>query len=122
MARERETFEVLRAGEMRAKYGLTAENRPEIHLDPSRVPDGLRHLIPLAERFGISDDLIRDDFLAKTPKAELLEMKKIVYQHQDLFERWLAGPQSSGPTFSDEYVAFTCLLMSADSVQEPREE
>jgi hypothetical protein len=30
-------FEILPAGEMRSKYGLTAENRPTIVLNPSKV-------------------------------------------------------------------------------------
>jgi hypothetical protein len=38
MAGEAE-FEVLAAGAMRAKYGLTAENRPTIRLNPANVPD-----------------------------------------------------------------------------------
>jgi hypothetical protein len=38
MARKKKQpqFEVLPAGEMRAKYGLTAENRPTIWLDPAK--------------------------------------------------------------------------------------
>jgi hypothetical protein len=64
-------FEILPAGELRAKYGLTAENRPTIILDAAKVPPALRPLIPLAERFGINDDLIRLDVVAKTPVAEL---------------------------------------------------
>jgi hypothetical protein len=34
-------FEVLAAGAMRAKYGLTAKNRPTIKLDPKQVPAAL---------------------------------------------------------------------------------
>ena len=68
-------WEVLPAGEMRRKYGLYAENRPLIKLVPERVPEPLRKLIPLAEKFGISDDLIREDFFAKTPKTELKQLK-----------------------------------------------
>jgi hypothetical protein len=69
--RKAQKFEVLPAGEMRKKYGLTAENRPIIKLDPAKVPEPLRHLIPLAERFGISDDLIREDYMDKTPVVGL---------------------------------------------------
>lgn len=50
-------FQILPAGEMQEQYGLTAENRPRIKLNPTNVLVPLRHLIPLAERFGISDDL-----------------------------------------------------------------
>lgn len=117
MARKRKSdFEVLPAGEMQAKHGLTAENRPTIVLAPAVVPRKLRRLIPLAERFGIGDDLIREDIVAKTPAAELAAMQAAVQAHDDAFDDWLAGPEADGPTFSPEYLAFSCLRMAADGV------
>ena len=107
-------FEVLPADEMRAKYGLTAENRPIIKLDVAKVPVALRHLIPLAEQFGIGDDLIRSDVVIKTPLAVIEMMRQAVEACDDEFDEWLARPEASGPTFSDEYHAFTCLRMAAD--------
>jgi hypothetical protein len=107
-------FEVLPAGEMRAKYGLIAENRPAISLDPERVPAPLRELIPLAERFGVPDDLIREDVFAKTPKRELAALKRTLAAHNDLLDEWLAGPEADGPEFSDEYVAFSAMRMGVD--------
>jgi len=106
--------EVLPAGELRAKYGLTAENRPVIILNPANVPPELRPLIPLAEQFGIGDDLIRADFVAKTPASELEAMRRAVFAQEDAFDERLAGPEANGPEFSDEYVAFTNLRMAAD--------
>ena len=105
-------FEVLPAGEMRAKYGLYAENRPTIRLDPARVPELLRHLIPLAEKFGVSDDLIREDVVAKTPPGEVAVARAAVLALDHLFDEWLAGPEADGPKFSDEYIAFSCLRMA----------
>jgi hypothetical protein len=107
-------WEVLPAGAMRAKYQLTAENRPVIKLDPALVPPGLRHLIPLAERFGVSDDLIRQDVVAKTPAGEMNTIRQVVEEYNNLFDEWLAGPEAIGPTFSDEYIAFSCLRMATD--------
>jgi hypothetical protein len=107
-------FEILSVGEMRVKYGLTAENRPTIRLDPSNVPTELRHLIPLAEQFGISDDLIRLDVVAKSPLAEVEAMRRVVAAHDNEFDAWLAGPEANGPGYSKEYLAFSCLRMAAD--------
>ena len=107
-------FELLSAGEMRAKYGLTAENRPTIKLDAAKVPAALRPLIRLAEQFGIGDDLIRADVIAKTPPVEIAAMRKAVDAREDDFEEWLAGPEAGGPKFTDEYLAFSCLRMAAD--------
>src|SRR5262245_60512652 len=107
-------FELLPAGEMRAKYGLTAENRPTIKLDAAKVPVTLRSLIPVAEQFGIGDDLIREDVVAKTPPTEIEAMRRAVEAHADAFDEWLAGPEADGPGFSSEYTAFSCLRMAAD--------
>src|SRR6476469_3505388 len=99
---------------MRAKYGLTAENRPTIVLDAVKVPAALRPLIPLAEQFGVSDDLIREDLITKSSAEELEAMRRAVEAHADAFDEWLAGPEAEGPEYSEEYIAFTCLRMAAD--------
>jgi hypothetical protein len=107
-------FAVQPAGKMRATYGLTADNRRLIQLDPREVPSKLRHLVPLAEHFGIPDDLIRQDLLAKTPAEEVEEMRRVVAAHDEAFDEWLGGPEAAGPNYSAEYIAFTCLRMAAD--------
>jgi hypothetical protein len=107
-------FEVASAGELREKYGLRAENRPKIVLNPTNVPEPLRLLIRLAEKFGISDDLIRADFIRKTPQGELEELSRTVREFDDLLDEWLTGPAAAGPTYSPEYLAFTCMRMAAD--------
>ena len=109
-------FEVLPAGELRARYGLTAANRPPIILDAGKVPAALRHLIPLAERFGVSDDLTRQDILAKATADESGAMRQAVRSHEDALDAWLAGPEADEPNYSDEYIAFSCLRMAADEV------
>jgi hypothetical protein len=111
---EAEVWEVLPAGEMRRKYGLYAENRPVIVLDPARVPEPLRGLIPLAEKFGIGDDLMREDFFAKTPKDELRNLVQALGKHNRELDVWLAGPESSGPDYSAEYLAFSSMRMGVD--------
>lgn len=107
-------FVVMPAGEMRKKYGLTAENRPIVRLDPEKIPEKLRPLLPWAEKFGIGDDLIREDVVIKTPKQVLGEFRRIVALHEDLLEEWLCGPESAGPRYSDEFLAFSCMLMAFD--------
>jgi hypothetical protein len=109
-----QNFELLSAGELREKYGLTAENRPTIVLDPANVPVALRPLIPLAERFGISDDLIRRDVMKKTPSDEVERVRRLVEANNKALDEWLAGPESYNPQPSPEYIAFTCLRMATD--------
>jgi hypothetical protein len=109
-----ERWEVLPAGEMRRKYGLYAANRPVIRLNPMRVPEALRSLIPLAEKFGISDDLIREDVFAQTPKSEITRLKRTLAEYEDLLDGWLTGPEADGPVSSAEYIAFSALRMGVD--------
>lgn len=68
-------FIIEEAGRLRAKFGLSAENRSRIVLDPQRVPANLQHLIALAEKYGESDDLIRDDVVAKAPPEEKEQLR-----------------------------------------------
>ena len=51
--------EILPSKQMQEKYGLYAENRPDIKIDPMQVPENLRDLIPMAQKWGVSDDIIR---------------------------------------------------------------
>lgn len=112
---KKRSFEVLSAGAMRKKYRLTAESaRRPVALDPERVPEDLRHLIPYAERWGITDDLMLEDVLSKAPPPEIADLKRVVGENEDRLEQWLAGPEAKGPTFTKEYVAFSALLLAAD--------
>lgn len=109
-------FEVLPAGEMRRKYGLTAENRPSIKLDPSRIPAELHPLIPFAEQFGVSDDLIREDIVAKTSAADLKDFKAAFSRFQAPLLAWLGGPEAVQKPHSAEYIAFSAMLMAFDTI------
>ena len=61
-------WEIVPTGEMQKMYGLYAENRPIVKLDPEKVPPSLRHLIPLAEKWRITDGIIRGGFRKKLRK------------------------------------------------------
>jgi hypothetical protein len=58
------------AATLQRKYGLYAENRPVIRLDPQEIPSNLRPLMSLAEKWGIGDDIIRNDYIDKASDAE----------------------------------------------------
>jgi len=62
--------EILPANEMQKKYGLYAENRPDINIDPMKVPENLHDLIPMAEKWGVPDDIIRSDIEEKASDME----------------------------------------------------
>ena len=67
--------EILPAKEMKEKYHLTADRYKPPYLDPEKVPEQLRDLIPLATKWGIGDDIIRNDFEQKVSEDEKQQLK-----------------------------------------------
>lgn len=107
-------YELLSVEEMRRRYGLVAENRPIIRLDPGNVPENLRHLVPYAEFWGVGDDLIRDDMFRRAPREAIADLKRVIEAHEDLLDDWLAGPEAESSEPSAEYLAFSAMRMAAD--------
>jgi len=107
-------FEVGSAGEMRRKYRLYAGNQPVIELRPDKVPEKLWPLIPCAEIWGITDDLIREDFVNKATAKARSELKKVVAEYAKELDDWLAGPEALAKNPSKEYIAFTAMRMAVD--------
>lgn len=114
MPEDKKDFDVLPVGEMRKKYYRPDEHPPEIQLDPLKIPQQLRHLIPVAEKWGISDDMLRIDAVRKADAAELADLNRVIREHDDAIDEWLAGPESSSRSPSQEYLAFTHMRMAAD--------
>lgn len=85
-------------------------------LDPQRVPASLHHLISLAQRFGVTDDLAREAIVSSSSMKEIEALKLAVQDSEELLDAWLAGPEAAGPCFSNEYIAFSAMRMAADFV------
>ncbi|WP_426337065.1 hypothetical protein ACN9MY_07495 [Pseudoduganella sp. R-31] len=79
-----------------------------------KIPLRLRRMLPLAGKFGIADDWAREELVKKSSREELRELKGDVDENEDALDAWLAGPESSGPDYSDEYIAFSAMRMAAD--------
>lgn len=47
-------------------------------------------------------------------EPEIAFLKNAVLEHDDALDKWLAGPESRGPSFSDEHIAFSAMRMAAD--------
>lgn len=78
------------------------------------VPEEFREIIPYAELWGVGDDGTRDDLVDRAPTAVLQNLVDVVVPLDDALDPWLAGPEASGPMFTDAYVAFSCLRLAAD--------
>jgi hypothetical protein len=88
--------------ELQEKFGLYAENRPIIKLNRNKVPPEFHDLIPLAEKWGIGDDIMRSDFEKKASLKEKEELVERLKDRIEEIEKWALG---KGP-ISDEMAAF----------------
>lgn len=107
-------FEFLSLGRLKQKYYSSGEEPPPLRLSPENVPAPLRSLIPLAARWGISDDTLRCDAVGKASREELEELQRAVAQFDDDLDMWLAGPEAARAEHSPEYLAFSNMRMAAD--------
>ena len=86
-------------------------------LDPSKVPSDCHKFIPLAEKYGISDDGYRIDVLESLDEEEKKELIVFLENYPESLDAWLSGPESKSTSPSDEYITFTSLVMAADYVK-----
>jgi hypothetical protein len=113
-SQEPESGQILPAGEMQEQYGLVAENRPVIQLDPSKVPADLQDLIPHAEKWGIGDDLIRGDFQNKATDAEKKALQEALKGRNARITAWL-DEQGAGE-MTAEAAVFMYMQMGLDEM------
>jgi hypothetical protein len=105
--RARARRDIAPASDLQRHFGLYAGNRPVIHLDPALVPSDLRHLIPLAEKWGIGDDIIRTDLIDKSSDSEKRDLHDALYQPFERITEWLDS--FAGSPLSAEAEAFMYL-------------
>jgi len=100
-------------------HGYTLENRPLIQLNPYDVPLSLRHLIPLAEYWGVNDDFIRLQIIKASAIDSLSQLINAVCQPDidNELDDWLAGDEAEGDSFSAAYIAFSALRLAAEEAQ-----
>jgi hypothetical protein len=89
--------EILPADVMKAKYALTAGRYEPPHLEREQVPPHLRDLIGLAERWGIPDDIIRDDFEQEATAAEKDEFQARLRGRTKDIREWLDSFETGRP-------------------------
>lgn len=99
-----------RAAEDRAqpptsRYELRAEN----------VPPNLRHLAPLAEKWGIGDDVERGELIERAPDSERQDLIRALAPHQDAITAWLDSFESEPMT--DEAAAFMYMQLAAEEMR-----
>jgi hypothetical protein len=83
-------------------------------LRPEKIPPQLWPLIPYAEFWGIPDDGFREKLVEEAPPPFLKQFREAVSGHESALLDWLAGPDADRIPSSDEYVAFSAMLMASD--------
>jgi hypothetical protein len=85
-------------------------------LNPNNMPLALVPLIPMAEKWGIGDDIEREQALKRASMDELSSLIHCIDGISDEdFYGWLAGPEARNPRPSPEYLTLSCLALAIDS-------
>lgn len=110
------TNPILTRSEMKSFYGDFWSQSPGVRLSAEKVPPSLVPLIPYAEFWGVTDDLLRENLVDAAPKPVAQNMKDVVYQLEPIWESWLGGRRADPDHPTDEFLAFAALIMAADYV------
>jgi hypothetical protein len=108
--------EILHANQMKAKYNLTAERYKPPRLDPEKVPEPLRDLLPLAAKWGIGDDIIRDDFEQRASEGEKQELKNSLSGRTAEVTQWLDSFEVGKP-MPEEAACFMYMLEALEEMR-----
>ena len=85
-------------------------------LNSKSIPPTLISLVPMAEKWGMGDDIEREQTLNCASADELNSLVHCIDGiSDDDFYGWLAGPESRNPRPSPEYLALSCLALAIDS-------
>jgi hypothetical protein len=95
MANEPNEYDIGAGDELQRRYGWYVENWVPPAIDPANVPESLRHLIPVARRWGITCDVTRHDAGRKASKSELTELRHQLQGTHALYEDWAFGALDS---------------------------
>lgn len=84
-------------------------------LQAEKVPADLRHLVPLAEKWGIGDDVERGEFIEQATASERQDLIRALAPHQNAITAWLDSFESNPMT--DEAAAFMYMQLAAEEMR-----
>jgi len=83
-------------------------------LDPTQVPESLRHLVPLAREWGIGDDVERMEYIERSSAADREDLVTAIAPHHSEITAWL---DSFGTrAMSDEAAAFMYMQLALEEM------
>ena len=107
---------------LRDEYGMNAENRPVISVNEAEVPEYLRHLIPLVERWAIPCDVTRGDYFDKQPEVDVADLWHDVNPHVERINAWLDEQPEDVLQWPDAAVHYMYFLKAYSEAWQPTEE
>jgi len=103
------------ADQLQKYYGRFYLRSSKLILDRRYVPKELWPLIPYAEFWGTTDEVTREELVEQAPTEIRQNLKQVVFAFKADWDAWLAGPDAKSRTPTNEYVAFSTLVMAAYS-------
>ena len=102
--------------DVRSDAGAEAEQLPTstYELQAENVPAHLRDLVPLAEKWGIGDDVERAEFVERASAADRQALKEAIAPHQSAITAWLDSFGMS--SMSDEAAAFMYMQLAVEEM------
>jgi hypothetical protein len=97
------------SGGERTAYGTVAQR-----LDSAAVPTDLRHLLPLAERWGIGDDVERNQKVSRATTADREELRNAITPFSARITAWLDS--FGGGAMTDEAAAFMYMQLALEEM------
>jgi hypothetical protein len=86
-------------------------------VDAEKIPSELRQFIPYAEKWGDTDIDIREHLVENATVGELQKLGSIWESCIGPISDWLAEPEVRAKPTTDEYLAFTCLILAVSSAR-----
>jgi hypothetical protein len=107
---------------LRDEYGMNAANRPIIHVDAAEVPESLRDLIPLVERWAIPCDVTRGDYFAHQPEEDVARFWHDVLPRAAAINAWLDSLSQNVQRWPAAAVHFMYFLKAHSEAWQPTPE
>lgn len=100
--------------ESNVRERTTAFGAVEQRLDSAAVPADLRHLVRLAERWGIGDDVERNERVSRATPAEREELRGAITPLYGQITAWLDS--FGGGAMTDEAAAFMYMQLALEEM------
>ena len=107
---------------LRDEYGRNAANRPVITVDAAQVPESLRDLIPLVERWAIPCDVTRGDYFDHQPEQDIASFWHEVRQRVNAINAWLDSQPQGVQNWPAAAVHLMYFLKAHSEAWQPTEE